>query len=146
VAGVQSNCPAGWKVVEETKRGATIGNFDRPDKTGDLTIPVGRATIAIYPMPGLYRNLKEWVYAAAKNAPDAIQTNKTLNNKAVGSINIFCFTPPDSQRGWTYESYFFEINGTPFNLELNYQRTSQNASEYRATLDRLFESLEASRH
>ena len=146
VAGVQSDCPAGWKIVEETKRGSTIGNFDRPDKTGNLTIPLGRATIAIYPMPGLYRNFKEWVYAATKNAPDAVQTNKTLPNKAAGSIKVVCFTPPDSQRGWTYESYFFEINGTSVNLELNYQSTAQNASEYRATLDRLVESLEASRH
>src|SRR5712664_1490751 len=117
VAGVQTNCPPGWKIVEETHRGSTIGNFDRPDKTGDLATPVGRATIAIYSMPGLYRNFKEWVYAATKNAPDAVQTNKTLTNKAAGSINIFCFTPPDSQRGWIYQSYFFEINGIPVNVE-----------------------------
>jgi len=97
-------------------------------------------------MPGLYRNFKEWVYAATKNAPDAVQTNKTLTNKAAGSINIFCFTPPDSQRGWIYQSYFFEINGIPVNVELNYERSSQNAAEYRATLDKLVESLDASRH
>lgn len=97
-------------------------------------------------MPGLYRNFQEWVFAATKNAPDAVQTSKTLSNKAAGSINIFCFTSPDSQRGWIYESYFFEINGTPVNLELNYERSSQHAAEYRATLDRLVESLETTRY
>lgn len=145
VAGVQFNCPAGWKIVEETNIGSTIGNFDRPDKTGNLATPLGRATITTHPMPRLYRNFKEWVFAATKNAPDAVQTNKTLSNKAVGSINIVCFASPDSQRGWIYESYFFEINGTPVNLELNYERTSQHASEYRATLDKLVESLETTR-
>jgi hypothetical protein len=146
LAGVQLNCPAGWQIVEETDRGTAIGNFDRPDKTGNLTIPVGRATIEFHPMPVNYKNFKEWVHAATKLAPDAIQTNKSLVNKSVGSIGAVCFTAPNSQRGWIYESYFFEINGTPINLELNYQRTSQNASEYRAILDKLVESLEAPRH
>ena len=41
--------------------------------------------------------------------------------KSVGAISAFCFTSPDSQRGWIYESYFFEINGIPVNLELNYE-------------------------
>jgi len=97
-------------------------------------------------MPVTYKSFKEWVYAATKLAPDAIQANKSLPNKSVGSISAICFTSPDSQRGWIYESYFFEINGTPINLELNYERTSQNASEYRTVLDKLVESLEASRH
>jgi hypothetical protein len=142
VAGVQLYCPAGWKIVEETEMGTSIGNFDRPDRTGNLTVPAGRATITVHPMPGVYKNFKEWVYAATKIAPDAVQTNKILINKTAGSINVVCFTSPDSQRGWMYASYFFEINGTPVNLELNYQRTSQNASEYRAVPDKIIESLE----
>jgi hypothetical protein len=146
LAGVQSNCPAGWQIVEATDRETTIGNFDRPDKTSNLTIPVGRATIVLHAMPVTYKNFKEWVYAATKITPDAIQTNKSLANKSAGSISAICFTSPDSQRGWIYESYFFEINGTPINLELNYQRTSQNASEYRAVFNKLVENLEASRH
>jgi hypothetical protein len=141
-AGVQLHCPARWEVVEETETGTSIGNFDRPDRTGNLTIPAGRATITVHPMPGVYKNFKEWVYAATKITPDAVQTNKTVTNKTVGSINLVCFTSPDSQRGWTYTSYFFQMNGTPVNLELNYQRASQNASEYRAVLDKIIESLE----
>jgi hypothetical protein len=146
LAGVQSNCPAGWQIVEKTDRGTAIGNFDRPVKTGNLTIPVGRATIEFHPMPVQYKNFKEWVHAATKLAPDAVQTTKSLANKLVGSISAVCFTAPDSQRGWIYESYFFEINGTPINLELNYQRTSENAPEYRAILDKIVQSLEAPQH
>ena len=130
VSGVQIHCPAEWKIVEETNRGTSIGNFDRPDKTGNLTIPAGRATITIHPMPGVYKNFKEWVYAATKIAPEAVETNKTLTNKTVGAINVVCFASPDSQSGWTYASYFFEMKGTAVNLELNYQRMSPHASEY----------------
>jgi hypothetical protein len=143
--GLQSDCPAGWRIVELTDRGTTIGNFDRPDKTADLTVPSGRATITVHPRPATCRDFKEWVFAATKLAPDAVQTNKNLPNKSVGSISSFCFTSPVSQRGWIYESYFFEMNRTPINLELTYQRTSQNASEYRAVLDKLVETLEPSR-
>jgi hypothetical protein len=78
----------------------------------------------------------------SQNAPGSARAGC----ESVGSIGAVCFTAPNSQRGWIYESYFFEINGTPINLELNYQRTSQNASEYRAILDKLVESLEAPRH
>ena len=92
VAGVQLHCPAGWKVVEETERGTSIGNFDRPDRTGNLTLPAGRATITVHPMPAVYKNFKEWVYAATKITPDAVQTNKIVTNKTVGSINVVCFT------------------------------------------------------
>ena len=142
LAGVQFNCPAGWKVVEEIERGTTIGDFERPDKTGSLTIPAGRASLMVSPMPKIYRNFKEWVYAATKNAPEAVQKNETLTNKTVGSVNVICFTSPDSQRGLIYASYFFEINGTPVNMELTYQRTSPNASEYRAIPERIIESLQ----
>lgn len=141
-AGVQFNCPAGWQIVEENERGTTIGNFERQDKTGNLTTPAGRATITVHPMPEPYKNLREWIFAASKIAPDASQTNETLNNKTVGAINLVCFISRDSQRGWVYASYFFEINGKPVNLELNYQRTSPNASEYRAILNRTMESLQ----
>jgi hypothetical protein len=146
VSGLQSNCPAGWQIVEETARGTTIGNFARPDRSANLTIPAGKATIGFHPKPVTYQNFKEWVYSATKVAPDAIQSSKNMANKTVGSISVICFTSPDSQRGLIYESYFFEINGTPVNLELNYQRTSQSASEYRAVLDKLVENIEASRH
>jgi hypothetical protein len=145
LVGVQSNCPTGWQIVDTTDRETTIGNFDRPDKTSNLTIPAGRATIVLHAMPAAYKNFKEWVYAATKIAPNAIQTNKSLANKSSGSISAICFASPDSQRGWIYESYFFEMNGTPINVELNYQRTSQNAPEYRAVLNKLVENLEASR-
>jgi len=97
-------------------------------------------------MPAIYKSFKEWVYAATRNAPDAIQTSKNLTSKSVGAISAFCFTSPDSQRGWIYESYFFEINGIPVNLELNYERTSQKAQEYRALLNKLVENLELPGH
>jgi hypothetical protein len=142
LVGVQFNCPAGWKIVEEIESGTTIGNFDRPDKTGNLTIPVGRASLTVHPMPKIYRNFKEWVYAATKIAPEAVQKNETLANKRVGPLNVICFTSPDSQQGLIYASYFFEINGTPVNMELTYQRTSPNASDYRLIPARIIESLE----
>jgi hypothetical protein len=107
MAGVQFNCPVGWSIVEEIENGTTIGDFERSDKTGNLTIPVGRATLAVHPMPKIYRNFNEWVDAATKNAPEAIQKTETLINKRVGSLKVITFTSPDSQRGWTYASYFF---------------------------------------
>jgi hypothetical protein len=146
LAGIQSNCPTGWRIVDEADRGTTIGDFERPDRATNLTIPAGRATIAFHPMPAIYKSFKEWVYAATRNAPDAIQTSKNLTSKSVGAISAFCFTSPDSQRGWIYESYFFEINGIPVNLELNYERTSQKAQEYRALLNKLVENLELPGH
>jgi hypothetical protein len=146
LAGIQSNCPTGWRIVDDDDRGITIGNFERQDRTADLTIPSGGATIAFHRMPVIYKRFKEWVYAATKNAPDAVQTSKNLTNKSVGAISAFCFTSPDSQCGWIYESYFLEINGTPVNLELNYERTSQKAQEYRALLNRLVENLELPGH
>ena len=142
LAGIQFNCPVGWKIVEEIENGTTIGDFERPDKTGNLTIPTGRATLTVHPMPKIYGNFNEWVYAATKNAPDAVQKNETLINKTVGALKVITFTSPDSQRGLIYASYFFEINGAPVNLELNYQRTSRNSSEYRAIPERIIESLE----
>jgi hypothetical protein len=141
-AGVQFNCPAGWKIVEENERGTTIGNFDRPDQTGNLTVPVGRATLMVHPMPKIYRNFKEWVYAATKNAPEAIQNDEALMNRMLGTVNVISFRSPDSQRGLAYASYFFEINGTPVNIELNYPRTSKNASDYRAIPSRIIQNLE----
>jgi len=142
LAGIQFNCPVGWKIVEENDRGTTIGDFDRPDKTGNLTIPSGRGSLTVYRMPKIYRSFKEWVYAATKNAPEAIRTDVTLTNKTVGPVNVVCFTSPDSQRGLIYASYFFEITTTPVNIELHYQRTSPRASEYRTTPIRIIESLE----
>jgi hypothetical protein len=142
LARIQFNCPAGWKIVEENDRGTTIGDFDRPDKTGNLTIPSGRGSLTVYPMPRIYKSFKEWVYAASKNAPEAIRKNETLTNKKVGSVNVVCFSSPDSQGGLIYASYFFEINTTPVNLELHYPRTAPDSSEYRTIPTRIIENLE----
>jgi hypothetical protein len=145
-AGVGFSCPVGWHIVEEMESGTTIGDFDRPDKTGNLTIPVGRATVAVHPMPRAYKNLKEWVYAATKITPEATRANETVNNKTLGAINIVSFTSPDLQRGLAYASYFFEINGVPVNLELNYPRNSPNASKYRAIPDEIITQLKSNQH
>jgi hypothetical protein len=93
-------------------------------------------------MPQAYKTFKDWIFATTKIVPDAQQTTETISNKTIGTISAVCFSSPDSQRGLAYASYFFEINGTPVNLELNYQRDSPNTSKYRSILAKIMQSLE----
>jgi hypothetical protein len=143
LAGISFNCPAGWKIVEEIDRSTTIGDFERTDRTGNLTVPPGRASLTVAPMPGVYKKFDDWLYAAGKVAPDAIRTTLTVSNKPLGLIKVVCFTSPESQRGLIYTSYFFETNGTSLNVEIHYLRSSPNASKYGEIPNLIMESLES---
>lgn len=142
--GVRFTCPPGWNIVDEDARGITIGNFKRAEKATNLTIPAGHATIKLSPMPKIYRDLEQWIYAGSKMAPESIQTQDSVTNDGLGPIPVTVLSSPQSAQGLIYESYFFVVNGKPLNLELSFQRASKNAADYRALGRNLIANLESS--
>ena|SRR6202035_5602104 len=80
IGSVQFKCPPRWNIVDEDARGITIGDFKRKDKTTNLTIPAGHATIKLSSMPKVYSDLKQWIYAGSKMAPESVQTQDSVTN------------------------------------------------------------------
>jgi hypothetical protein len=95
-------------------------------------------------MPKIYSDLKQWVYAGSKMAPESVQNQDSVTNTKLGSIPVTVLSSPQSARGLAYVSHFFEIEGDPFNLELSLQRASKIASNYQELEKKLITKLEPS--
>jgi hypothetical protein len=148
VAGFRVECQRGWNIVDEDKHAVTgaisvtLGDFVREKDTRHLTRPKGRATIKVSSMGRLYRNLDEWVHAGTKLVPEAIRSKVHFSNRSAGMVEATCLTPPETERDFFFASYFFELKGTPLNVELVHHPDSQKAAEYREAVKQLIERLQ----
>jgi len=66
-----------------------------------------KATIAVSNMPKLYQTLSDWIYAAHKNAPEAVEKQLSVTNNAGASVPMVWFVPPDGT------GYIFLVGKSP---------------------------------
>ena len=124
------DCPAGWTLLTENEGFALVANFRLgPGVTTNTRAGQGKATIAVSNMPRLYRTFSEWIYAAHKNAPDAVQKRLNVTNAAGASVPVIWMSSPDGT-SLPYSSYFFQVDKNPVLVELNYRADDTKRDEY----------------
>jgi hypothetical protein len=130
--GVTMSCPDGWIVLVENDYEAVVANFRvGPGVTKNTRSGQGKATIAVSTMPKLYQTLADWIYAAHKNAPDAVEKKVEINGGAGVRIPVVWFASP-ALSGPAYSSYFFQAGRTPVLIELMYRADDPKRDEYQS--------------
>ncbi len=93
------------------------------------------------PKPDFVPDLKQFMSRAALD-PNSVRSTKTLPNRIVGQIRVTAFTGNIQRSDRVSTAYYFEFNGTPLCLGIDYERSSKKAAEYMATLDNIVANLE----
>ena len=139
--GVTLPCPSGWSVLTENEDEAVVANFRLgPGVTKDTRSGQGKATMAVSAMPKLYRNFSEWIYAAHKNAPDAVERKLEVTSVTGSKIPVIHMVPPDS-RGPIYSSFFLQAGPTPLLIELMYRADDPKRDDYEASVRSMIGSV-----
>ena len=128
--GVTMVCPTGWAILVENEHEAVVANFRLGSGvTKNTRSGHGKATIAVSDMPRLYRTFSEWIYAAHKNAPEAVEKKLDVMSNAGAPVPVVWLAPPDAT-GPAYSSYFFQVGRTPVLVELMYRADDPKRHEY----------------
>jgi hypothetical protein len=89
-------CSTGWTILSENDVEAVVANFRLgPGVTKNTRSGQAKATIAVSNMPKLYRTFSDWIYAAHKNAPEAVEKQLSVTNNAGASVPVVWFVPPE---------------------------------------------------
>ena len=127
---VTMDCPSGWTILRENEHEAVVANFRvGPGVTKFTSSGHGKASIAVSNMPTLYRTFSEWVFAAHKNAPDAVEKRMSVAAGSGAAVPVVWFTPSDAT-GPMYASYFFQVDRNPVLVELSYRADDPKRDEY----------------
>jgi hypothetical protein len=127
---VTMDCPSGWTILTENEHEAVVANFRvGPGVTKNTRSGRGKASIAVSNMPTLYRTFSEWIFAAHKNAPDAVEKKINVTTRSGATVPVVWFTPSDAT-GPMYASYFFQVGRKPVLVELSYRGDDPKRDEY----------------
>jgi hypothetical protein len=133
-------CPTGWTILSENDEESVVANFSiGPGVTKNTRSGQGKATIAVSNMPRLYRTFSDWIYAAHRNAPDAVEKRFDVTNTAGSPVAVVWFAPPDAT-GPIYSSYFFQVGKSAVLVELMYRADDPKRDEYTAAAKGLIAS------
>ncbi|MBY0503054.1 MAG: hypothetical protein K2X03_04040 [Bryobacteraceae bacterium] len=140
--GVTVACPGGWRILDENEREVVIANFGAgPGVTKDTRSGPGRATIAVSTMPKQYRKFSEWIFAAHKVAPDAVEEKLEIAGKGGRKVRVIRMVPSDgATKGPAYSSYFVEMK-EPLLIELSFRLDDPKRMEYDTSARALIEGL-----
>jgi hypothetical protein len=137
------DCPTGWTVVSENDEEAIVANFGLGQGvTKNTRSGQGKATIAVSNMPRLYRTFSDWIYAAHKNAPDAVEKKFNITNNGGASVPVVWFAP-HHDTGPIYSSYFFQVGRSPVLVELMYRADDPRRGQYTAAAKAMIASAVA---
>jgi hypothetical protein len=141
-ADVRTHCPSGWNVIEESATETIIGNYVRsPDTPEHVFGGPGRAFLRFMTVPTSYRDLAQWLFAARKTAPKAVEDKLAVSNREIAGRTVTRFSAPAGPGG-RYASYYFQVERTPALLELTYRIDDPKKDEYRSTLLAMIEGAE----
>lgn len=127
---VAMDCPTGWTILLENDEEAVVANFRLgPGVTKNTRSGHGKATIAVSNMPRLYQSFSEWIYAAHKNAPDAVEKKIDVTTRGGSTLPVVWFAPSDAT-GPMYASYFFQVGRNAMLVELSYRADDPRRDEY----------------
>jgi hypothetical protein len=142
---VTMDCPSGWTILRENEHEAVVANFRvGPGVTEFTSSGHGKASIAVSNMPTLYRTFSEWIFAAHKNAPDAVEKRISVTAGSGAPVPVVWFTPSDAT-GPMYASYFFQVGRNPVLVELSYRGDDPKREEYIAAAKAVIASAVAER-
>jgi hypothetical protein len=144
-ADVRIHCPSGWNVIEESSRETIIGNYVRSPDTPKHTFGgPGKAFLSFMTIPSGYKDLAQWLFAARKTAPKAVEDKLTVSNREIAAQTVTRFSAPAGPGG-RYTSCFFQVGRTPVLLELTYRVDDPKKEEYQSTLLTMIESAESAK-
>jgi hypothetical protein len=92
-------------------------------------------------VPTSYRDLAQWLFAARKTAPKAVEDKLAVSNREIAGRTVTRFSAPAGPGG-RYASYYFQVERTPALLELTYRIDDPKKDEYRSTLLAMIEGAE----
>jgi hypothetical protein len=90
-------------------------------------------------IPTNYKDLPQWLFAARKTAPQAVEDKLTVGNHAVTAQTVTRFSAPAGPGG-RYTSCFFQVGRTPALLELTYRVDDPKKDDYQSALLAMIES------
>jgi hypothetical protein len=141
-ADVRIYCPSGWNVIEESARETIIGNYVRsPDTPEHVFGGPGKAFLSFMTIPTSYKDLAQWLFAARKTAPKAVEDKLTVSNSRITAHTVTRFSAPAGPGGRN-ASYFFQVGRTPALLELTYSIDDPKKEEYQSALLAMIEGAE----
>jgi hypothetical protein len=97
--------------------------------------------MAISTMPKPYRRFSEWIFAAHKHAPEAVEEKLEIAGKGGKKIRVVRMAPSDaSPKGFTYASYFVDLK-VPMVIELGFRAEDPRRADYEKTARALIAEL-----
>lgn len=143
--GLTVPCPPGWALLDESDREAVIANFRQgPGVTKNTRSGHGKATIAVSTMPSNYRSFAEWLYAARKVAPDAVESKIHVETVSGEQVPVVLMSSPEKS-GPIYASYFFQSGKVSALIELNFRGEDPRAAEYASAVKSMIASASQNR-
>ncbi len=95
-------------------------------------------------IPTSYKDLAEWLFAARKTAPKAVEDRLRVINREITGQIVTRFSAPAGPGG-RYASYFFQVGRTPALLELTYRVDDPKKDDYQSVLLAMIEGAESAK-